>query len=111
VNVPRIKSLVFAISTSLGAAAGILFASLTFAVFDMGLWMGIKGFAAAVLGGLGSLPGAVAGGVLLGLLEQLSSGYVSSLYRDAISLTVLILVLLFRPQGLFGHRGSVWGKV
>lgn len=111
INVGHIKTFVFAISTALGAAAGILFASLTFAVFDMGLVMGVKGFAAAVLGGLGSLPGAVMGGVMLGLIEQLSSGYISSLYRDAISYTVLILVLLFRPQGVFARSGSIWGKV
>ena len=111
IDVLRVKTLVFAISTSLAAASGILFASLTFAVFDMGLWMGIKGFAAAVLGGLGSLPGAVVGGILLGLIEQLSSGYISSLYRDAISLTLLVLVLLVRPQGIFGSSGSTWGKV
>jgi branched-chain amino acid transport system permease protein len=111
IRVPQIRRLVFAISTSLGAGAGIMFASLTFAVFDMGLWMGLKGFAAAVLGGLGSLPGAVLGGIVLGLLEQLSSGYISSLYRDATSFTILVLVLLVRPQGLFGLRGSAWGKV
>jgi branched-chain amino acid transport system permease protein len=111
VDVRRMRALVFAISTALGAAAGILFASLTYAVFDMGLWMGLKGSAAAVLGGLGSLPGAVLGGLALGLLEQLSSGYISSLYRDVTSLTVLIVVLLLRPQGLLGRRGSKWGKV
>lgn len=111
INVGRIKTVVYSVSTALGAAAGILFASLTFAVFDMGLVMGVKGFAAAVLGGLGSLPGAVMGGVMLGLIEQLSSGYISSLYRDAISFTVLILVLLFRPQGVFARKGSIWGKV
>jgi branched-subunit amino acid ABC-type transport system permease component len=64
-----------------------------------------------MLGGLGSLPGAVVGGILLGLIEQLSSGYISSLYRDAISLGVLVLVLLFRPQGIFRQGGSAWGKV
>ena len=109
IDVLRIKTLVYAISTALAAAAGILFASLTFAVFDMGLWMGIKGFVAAVLGGLGSLPGAVLGGLLLGLFEQLSGGYVSSLYRDAISLSVLIVVLLVRPQGLLGRGGRELG--
>jgi branched-chain amino acid transport system permease protein len=111
VDVQKMRALVYAISTSLGAAAGILFASLTYAVFDMGLWMGLKGFAAAVLGGLGSLPGAVLGGLVLGMLEQLSSGYLSSLYRDVTSLTVLIIVLLLRPQGMLGRRGSRWGKV
>jgi branched-chain amino acid transport system permease protein len=111
IRVARVRSLVFAISTALGAAAGILFASLTYAVFDMGLWMGMKGFAAAVLGGLGSMPGAVVGGFILGLIEQLSSGYISSLYRDTAAFSVLVLVLLVRPQGLFGRRGSPWGKV
>lgn len=112
INTLRIKSLVYAISTCLAAAAGILFASTTFAVFDMGLLMGIKGFTAAVFGGLGSLPGAVLGGVLLGLIEQLSTSYLSSLYRDAISLTVLVIVLLLLPRGLLGLRGgSPWGKV
>lgn len=110
INVLGVKTLVFAVSSSLAAAAGILFASLTFAVFDMGLWMGIKGFAAATLGGLGSLPGAVIGGLVLGLIEQFGSGYISSLYREAISLGVLVLVLLFRPQGILGQR-SAWGKV
>jgi branched-chain amino acid transport system permease protein len=111
INVLRVKTIVFAVSSSLAAAAGILFASLTFAVFDMGLWMGIKGFAAAVLGGLGSLPGAVVGGLVLGLLEQFGSGYISSLYREAISLGVLIAVLMLRPQGILGKSGSAWGKV
>lgn len=111
INVPLVRTLVYAVSTSVGAAAGILFASLTFAVFDMGLLMGIKGFTAAVVGGLGSLPGAVLGGILLGLIEQLSAGYISSLYRDTISLSVLIIVLLILPSGLLGRRGSIWGKV
>jgi branched-chain amino acid transport system permease protein len=111
INVARIRSLVFGLSTALGAAAGVLFASMTFAVFDMGLLMGIKGFVAAVLGGLGSLGGAIIGGMLLGLFEQLSRGYISSLYADATSLVAFILVLLLRPQGLLGKRGSPWGKV
>jgi branched-chain amino acid transport system permease protein len=107
----RTKTLVYAISTALGAAAGILFASLSFAVFDMGLLMGIKGLTAAVLGGLGNLPGAVLGGILLGLIEQIVSGYISSLYRDAISLSILVALLLVVPNGLMGLRGSGWGKV
>jgi branched-chain amino acid transport system permease protein len=111
INPLGIKSLVYGVSTALGAASGILFASLTFAVFDMGLLMGIKGFTAAVFGGLGSLPGAVLGGILLGLIEQLSSGYLSSLYRDAISLSVLVVVMLVMPNGLLGGRGFGWGKV
>lgn len=111
INVNMIKTFVYAVSTSIGAAAGILFASLTFTVFDMGLLMGIKGFTAAVVGGLGSLPGAILGGLLLGLAEQLSAGYISSLYRDAISLSILIIVLSVLPTGILGRRGSTWGKV
>jgi len=111
INTLQIKTMVYSLSTALGAAAGILFASLTFAVFDMGLLMGVKGFTAAVLGGLGSLPGAVVGGLLLGLIEQMTSGYLSSLYRDTISLSVLVVILLVLPSGLLGRRGSGWGKV
>jgi branched-chain amino acid transport system permease protein len=112
INTARTKTLVYALSTSLAAAAGVLFASSTFAVYDMGLLMGIKGFTAAVFGGLGSLPGAMLGGLLLGVIDQLATAYVSSLYRDTISLTVLILVLLLLPRGLLGlRRGSPWGKV
>jgi branched-chain amino acid transport system permease protein len=111
INTLRVKSMVYALSTALGAAAGILFASLTFAVFDMGLLMGVKGFTAAVLGGLGSLPGAVLGGLVLGLIEQFASGYLSSLYRDTISLSVLVVILIVLPSGLLGRRGSQWGKV
>jgi branched-chain amino acid transport system permease protein len=67
---------------------------------------GLKAFVAAVLGGIGSVPGAMAGGVLLGVVEEYVSGYTSSSYRDAIAFTVLILVLLVRPEGLFG-KGRV----
>jgi branched-chain amino acid transport system permease protein len=73
--------------------------------------VGIKGLTAAVLGGLGNLPGAVLGGILLGLIEQIVSGYISSLYRDAISLSILVALLLVVPNGLMGLRGSGWGKV
>jgi branched-chain amino acid transport system permease protein len=111
INTARMKMLVYALSTSLAAAAGVLFASSTFAVYDMGLLMGIKGFTAAVFGGLGSLPGAMLGGLLLGVIDQLATAYVSSLYRDTISLTVLIVVLLLLPRGLLGLRRSPWGKV
>ncbi len=107
----RMKSVAYALSTALGAASGILFGSLTFVVFDMGLLMGIKGFTAAVLGGLGSMPGAILGGFLVGLIEQFAGGYLSSLYRDAISLSVLVAVMVVLPRGLVGRRGSVWGKV
>ncbi len=112
INTARMKMLVYALSSGLAAAAGVLFASSTFAVYDMGLLMGIKGFTAAVFGGLGSLPGAVLGGILLGVIDQLATAYVSSLYRDTISLTLLIVVLLVLPRGILGLSSrSPWGKV
>ena len=100
INVVRFKSWVFALSTMLGGAAGLLFAPLAFVTFDMGLWMGIKGFICAVVGGMGSIPGAILGGFLLGVIEQFDSTYVSSLYKDVISFCVLILVIAVRPKGL-----------
>jgi branched-chain amino acid transport system permease protein len=68
----------------------------------MGLMPGLKAFVAAVLGGIGSIPGAMAGGLLLGVVETLVAGYLSSTYRDAIAFVILILILLYRPTGLFG---------
>ena len=100
INVLRTKSLVYAVSTMLGGAAGILYAPLAYVGFDMGLWNGIKGFISALVGGLGSIPGAILGGFVLGLIEQFNSSYVSSLYKDVISFCILILVIVIRPKGL-----------
>jgi branched-chain amino acid transport system permease protein len=68
----------------------------------MGVLIGLKAFVAAVLGGIGNIPGAVLGGLLIGLAEQLTAGYLSADYRDAITFVILVGVLLFRPQGLLG---------
>lgn len=100
ISVLRMKSLVFALATMLGGAAGLLFAPLVFVTYDMGLWMGIKGFICAIVGGIGSIPGAILGGFILGLIEQFNSSYVSSLYKDVISFCILIVVITFRPKGL-----------
>lgn len=105
IDVLRTKSLVYAVSTMLGGAAGILFAPLAYVSFDMGFWNGIKGFISALLGGLGNIPGAIVGGFILGLVEQFNSSYVSSLYKDVISFCILIVVIVIRPKGLLVRPG------
>ena len=95
-----------ALAAALGALGGVLTAPITFTAYDVGVMLGLKGFAAAMLGGLGSFGGAVAGGLLLGLIEALSAGFVSSAYKDAIAFVVILLVLFFLPGGLFGARRS-----
>lgn len=103
VDVGRSDTLAFAASAAMGAAAGILIAPLFFVTFNMGAGIGLKGFVAAVVGGLGNLPGAVAGGFFLGIIESLAGGKISSGYRDAIAFAVLILVLWLKPSGLFSR--------
>jgi branched-chain amino acid transport system permease protein len=93
----------FALAAGLGAVAGLVVAPLTQTAFDVGAGIGVKGFAAAVLGGLGNPVAAVGGGVVLGLLESMTAGYVNPLYKDAVAFVVLLAVLFVRPQGLFGR--------
>jgi branched-chain amino acid transport system permease protein len=83
---------------------GVLF-GLTFGTVDffMGFLIGIKAFAAAVIGGIGNIRGAMVGGLLLGVLESLAGGFVSTAFQDTVAFLVLIIVLLIRPQGLFGQ--------
>lgn len=98
---PEMMSLLaFCISAALGAVGGIVMAPVTLATYDMGFGLGLKGFVAAVLGGLTSAPAAVLGGFVLGVLEAMGAGLVSTAYRDAIAFLVLLLVLFFRPNGL-----------
>ena len=104
VNIDFVISFTFVLGSVLAAAAGILYASKYPSVHPlMGLMPGLKAFIAAVLGGIGIVPGAMLGGLLLGLAEQLVSGYVSSSWRDAMSFAILILVLLVKPSGLLGR--------
>ncbi|WP_028998315.1 branched-chain amino acid ABC transporter permease [Azohydromonas australica] len=100
----RILQLSFGLSALLGAVAGVVAAPITTTVYDIGLMLGMKGFVAATLGGLGSPLGAVVGGLIVGLLEALIAGYVSSAYKDAVPFVLIIVVLLAMPHGLFGAR-------
>ena len=102
----HILLLSFGLSAALGAIAGILIAPIAFTSYDAGVMLGLKGFAAAILGGMGSGVGAVVGGIVLGVAETMSAGYVSSAYKDAIALVITLAVLFFMPSGLLGKRGG-----
>jgi branched-chain amino acid transport system permease protein len=105
VNLDAVISFTFALGSALAAAAGILYATLYPSIDPlMGIMPGLKAFVAAVLGGIGSIPGAALGGLILGVVETLVSGYVSSRYRDGIAFAVLILILLWKPSGLLGRK-------
>jgi branched-chain amino acid transport system permease protein len=92
----------FALAAALGALGGILITPITLTSYDVGIMLGLKGFVAAVVGGLGSGLGAVVGGLLVGVLEAMGAGYVSSAYKDAIPFVLILLILFFMPRGLFG---------
>jgi branched-chain amino acid transport system permease protein len=96
----------FGLAACLGALGGVLVAPIAFTSYDAGVTLGLKGFAAAMLGGLGSFPGAVLGGLVLGLLEGLGAGFVSSAYKDAIAFVAILAVLFFLPGGFLGARRS-----
>ncbi len=103
IDVDRTISITFVMGASLAAIAGVLWLIRYDAVvFSDGFIPGIKAFAAAVLGGIGSLPGAVIGGILIGLIEAFWQGYVSTAYKDVASFSVLIIMLIFLPQGILG---------
>ena len=93
--------LAFMMSTGMGAVAGIFIAPITMNSYDMGTMLGLKGFCAAMIGGLGSLWGALAGGFILGILEAMGVGLISSSMKDAIAFLLLLLILYIRPTGLF----------
>jgi len=103
ISVNRVIAFTFIVGSGLAAAGGILF-GLDQAKIEplMGVLIGLKAFVAAVLGGIGSIPGAAVGGLVIGVAEQMTAGYLSADYRDAITFAILIGVLLVRPQGLFG---------
>jgi len=104
ISVNRMVLVSFALSAAIGAAAGIVIVPITLCGYDVGTMLGLKGFCAAVLGGLGSSPGSILGGFLLGVLEALGAGLISSGFKDAIAFFVLLLVLFIRPRGILGPR-------
>jgi branched-chain amino acid transport system permease protein len=104
INVRVMLRLAYGLSAGLGALAGILIAPITFSSYEAGVMLGLKGFSAAIIGGIGNPMGAVAGGLLLGVLESLGAGLISSGYKDAIAFLFVLMVLFFKPTGLFGHQ-------
>ena len=107
VNVDQVISLTFIIGSALAAIGGILIASHVGQInFYIGFIAGIKAFTAAVLGGIGSVPGAMLGGLILGWTEAFATGYVSSDYEDVFAFALLVLILIFRPSGLLGKKDT-----
>lgn len=105
IDVNTLISLTFFIGAMLAAAAGVMFAAnYTEIDFNMGFLIGLKAFTAAVLGGIGNIPGAVLGGFMLGLLETFASGYISAEWKDVFAFSILIAVLVVRPTGILGER-------
>jgi branched-chain amino acid transport system permease protein len=104
INVKGSLSMTFILASGLGAIAGMLMAPMYFVMADMGVMMGPKGFAVAVLGGLESMTGAMIGGIVLGILESLGAAYISSAYQSAIAFFVLFIVLVFKPSGIMGSK-------
>lgn len=106
IGVQRMVLLSFMISAFVGAVGGVILAPITMTSYDVGIMLGLKGFAACILGGLGNPFGAAAGGIILGVLESLGAGFVSSAYKDALAFVILLILLFVKPSGLFGRKDS-----
>jgi branched-chain amino acid transport system permease protein len=105
INVDQVIMIVFLIGPALGGAAGLMVGLYYGQIkFTMGWIYGLKAFTAAILGGIGNIPGAMVGGLLLGVIEALGAAYISNAWKDAIAFCVLILILIVRPTGLLGER-------
>jgi branched-chain amino acid transport system permease protein len=107
INVPLMISLIFGVACALAAAAGVLIGPINYVQVEMGYLMLIKAFAAAVVGGFGSLPGAIVGGLVVGVAETLGSAYISGSHKDIYAFLLLIIVLMIKPSGLFGVIAKV----
>ena len=106
INTGWVMTLSFALSAAIGALAGVLVTPITNTSYDVGIALALKGFAAAMLGGMGNPKGALVGGLLLGVLEAMTAGYISSQYKDAAAFVVILAVLFAMPQGLFGRKST-----
>lgn len=104
IPVRQMVLLAFVLSAAVGAAAGVIITPISLMEYDRGAMLGLKGFGAAVLGGLGQFFGALVAGAVLGLAESFCAGYLSSGYKDAVALVLLLLALFFKPEGLFGSK-------
>ncbi len=104
INTANMVTLSFILSAGMGALAGCVMSPITYSQYDMGTGLAIKGFTVAILGGLGSAGGAVAAGLLLGVIEAFSVSVVPLAFQDAIAITILLIILFIRPQGLFGSK-------
>jgi branched-chain amino acid transport system permease protein len=102
INPSRMSLLSFAMAAALGAIGGIVLGPVTRPIYDMGLMLGLRGFVAAIMGGLVSAPGAVVGGIILGVVENIAAGVTNPTYKSVVSFIILIVILLFRPQGIIG---------
>ncbi|MGB2262453.1 MAG: branched-chain amino acid ABC transporter permease, partial [Candidatus Puniceispirillaceae bacterium] len=107
INVPLMISLIFGLACGLAAAAGVLIGPMQSVQVEMGYLMLMKAFAAAVVGGFGSLPGAILGGIMVGVFENLGAAYISPSHKDIYAFLLLILVLMFKPSGLLGVEAKV----
>jgi len=102
INPSRMSMLAFALAAMLGAVGGIVLGPVTRPIYDMGVTLGLRGFVAAIIGGLVSVPGVVVGGLLLGVVENLAAGVTDPAFKSVVSFVILIALLLFRPQGILG---------
>lgn len=104
INTNFMMTLSFGVSAAIGALAGVLVSPITLTSYQVGVPLALKGFAAAMLGGMGNPKGALVGGLLLGVLESFTAGYLSSHYKDAVAFIVILVLLSVKPQGLFGTK-------